>query len=173
MIAILAIVVTGTLRRARERAVRADCISRLKVIGFEVMEYGDLRNQSNEIPANMPNDIVSIVKALSNVTSSAVFLYCPGDSRAGARAEPDFRLVTRKNISYSFVPNLLWQSVLPDSIISLDRIDATAAGSTWPTNGNHKGAYGNILFNDGHVEFRKVLPSALKDKDGKEVVLSP
>ena len=62
---------------------------------------------------------------------------------------------------------------MPDSIIALDRIYVTAAGSSWPTTGNHKDMGGNILFNDGHVDFCTNLPSALKDKDGKEIVLSP
>ena len=113
------------------------------------------------------------MQLLSNVLSSAKVLYCPSDRRAGARPEADFKKLTTKNISYSYVPNLKWQGSMPDSIMALDRIYVTAAGSSWPTTGNHKDMGGNILFNDGHVDFCTNLPSALKDKDGKEIVLSP
>ena len=57
--------------------------------------------------------------------------------------------------------------------MALDQIAATASGSLWPTNGNHKYAGGNVLFNDGRAEWHTHLPSALTDKDGKEFVLSP
>ena len=43
----------------------------------------------------------------------------------------------------------------------------------WPANRNHLGNGGNIRFIDGHVAWQSRLPAALKDKDGKEAVLSP
>jgi hypothetical protein len=81
--------------------------------------------------------------------------------------------LTATNISYSYVPNLMWKFGGPPKIVALDRIVATATGGMWPTNGNHKYAGGNVLFNDGRVEWHTNLPSALKDKDGRQVVLSP
>jgi prepilin-type processing-associated H-X9-DG protein len=116
--------------------------------------------------------LVGSMKLLSNVCSTAKILYCPYDARPGAKPEVDFDKLTVNNISYSYVPNLLWQNT-PDSILALDRIYSPFAGRAWPTNGNHKELGGNVLFNDGHVAWQATLPSALKDTNGKKVVLSP
>ena len=116
--------------------------------------------------------LVGSMQLLSNTLTSAKTLYCPSDKLPGARPEADFRKLTALNISYSYVPNLKWQDT-PDSPLFLDRIYTTSKGSTWPSDGNHGNAGGNVGFNDGHVSWANSLPYALKDKDGKEVVLSP
>jgi hypothetical protein len=116
--------------------------------------------------------LVGSMKLLSNVCGSAEFLYCPDDARWGAKPEEDFGKLTVNNISYSYVPNLVWQDS-PDSILALDRIYSTSAGHAWPGRGNHMGRGGCVLFNDGSVKWLTNLPSALKDKDGRKVVLSP
>ena len=90
------------------------------------------------------------MKLLSNFCTSAKILYCPGDPRPEARPAECVEKLTVNNISYSYVPNLIWQDS-PDTIVALDRIYSTSAGSAWPTNGNHKGLGGNVLFNDGRV----------------------
>jgi len=117
--------------------------------------------------------LVGSLQLLSNVVHDGKIFYCPLDRRPGARPEADMAKLTTNNISYSFVPGLIWQDVTPDSVIALDRINTTAAGSTWPTNGNHKSDGGYVLFTNGRVEWCTSLPSALKDKTGKEIVLSP
>lgn len=122
--------------------------------------------------SNQPT-LVGCLQLLSNACDSAKILVCPSDDRLGAKPEKDFAKITSDNISYSYVPNCIWQGKYPDSILALDRIYETKADSHWPTNSNHNAKGGNILFNDGHVEFLNALPSALKDKDGKEVALSP
>jgi hypothetical protein len=116
--------------------------------------------------------LVGSMQLLSNVLTTATVLYCPTDKRPGARAEADFKKLTALNISYSYVPNLTWQDS-PDSPIFLDRIYSTSKGSVWPSNGNHGDKGGFVGFNDGHASWANSLPYALKDKDGKEVVLSP
>jgi len=112
------------------------------------------------------------MQLLSNVLPSASVFYCARDPRKDARPESDFAKLTVKNISYSYVPNLRWQDT-PDSPLMSDRIYTTSLGDRWPTNGNHTGQGGNVLFNDGHVAWNLTLSAALKDKDSKQVVLSP
>ena len=118
-----------------------------------------------------PPTLVGSLRLLSNVVSSAKILHCPSDWN---RAEIDFgfdKLMTT-NVSYSYVPNLIWHDQ-PDSIVALDRINNTTEGSRWTPTGNHHDTGGNILFSDGRVVWTTALPSALKDKDGKQIVLSP
>jgi prepilin-type processing-associated H-X9-DG protein len=116
--------------------------------------------------------LVGSMQLLSNFATTATILYCPSDHRPGARPETDFKKLTTLNISYSYVPNLIWQDT-PDSPVFLERIYSTAKGSAWPTNGNHGSNGGNVAYNDGHVSWNNFLSDALKDKFGKEVVLSP
>ena len=104
--------------------------------------------------------------------SSAKVFHCPGDHRTGAQAEPDFKKLTILNISYSYVPNLNWQDT-PDSPVIMDRIYSTKSGSRWPAGGNHGTRGGLVGFNDGHTSWQSMLPYDLKDKTGKQVVLSP
>ena len=86
--------------------------------------------------------------------------------------KPDFKRLTTLNISYSYVPNLKWHDV-SDSPLIVDRIYTTSKGSAWPSGGNHGDEGGNVGFIDGHVARQTTLPTALKDENGKEVVLSP
>jgi prepilin-type processing-associated H-X9-DG protein len=116
--------------------------------------------------------LVGSMQLLSNVVPSAKILFCPSDSRPGARPEADFGKLTRLNISYSYVPNLQWGD-MPDSPVVLDRIYSTTKGSPWEHTGNHRSGGGDVGFIDGHVSWYRTLPCPLKDKDGNEVVLSP
>jgi prepilin-type processing-associated H-X9-DG protein len=116
--------------------------------------------------------LVGSMKLLSNIVTTAKIFHCPSDTRPGARAETNFQKLTTLNISYSYVPNLKWQDT-PDSPLIVDRIYSTAKGDAWPSDGNHGTNGGNVGFNDGHVSWNSTLPAALKDKTGKEVVLSP
>jgi hypothetical protein len=153
----------------REKARRANCTSNLKQLGLAIAMYAE--NYNGRLPMDAENPtLVGCLRLLSNNVGSASILTCPSDWRT--RREMDFSKVTTNNISYSYVPNLIWKDH-PDSIVALDRIYATEKGSKWPFTGNHKDSGGNVLFSDGTVRFVTTLPSALKDKDGKQVVLSP
>lgn len=147
------------------------CLRNLKQIGLAIAMYSDSYQGRCPMDSASPT-LVGSMQLLSNVLPSATVLYCPHDRRPNARAESDFKKLTTNNISYSYVPNLKWLDT-PDSPLMLDRIYATSARSDWPKNGNHKDLGGNVLFNDGHVAWNNTLPSTLKDKDGKPVVLSP
>jgi len=157
--------------RIRGEARRANCLSNLKQIGLAIAMYAD--EYQGRCPMDSANPtLLGSMQLLSNVLTSSDLLHCGSDLRPSVREETDWRKVTLSNISYSYVPNLIWQST-PDSALASDRIYSTSAGSVWPTGGNHKGQGGNVLFNDGHVAWENALPVALKDKDGRESVLSP
>lgn len=158
-------------RTTRSPGIRETCLSNLKQLALALAMYSDQNHGRLPIDSATPT-LVGSMKLLSNVVTSASFLHCPNDARPGAKAEANFSKLTTLNISYSYVPNLIWQD-RPDSIVALDRIGSTLAGSTWPKSGNHEGRGGNVAFIDGHVQWCTNLPSALKDKDGREVVLSP
>jgi prepilin-type processing-associated H-X9-DG protein len=155
----------------RDKARRANCLSNLKMIGLSIAMYAD--EYQGRCPMDSANPtLLGSMQLLSNILTSSDLLHCGNDLRPSVREETDWRKVTLSNISYSYVPNLIWQST-PDSALAADRIYSTSAGSSWPSGGNHKGQGGNILFNDGHVAWNNRLPSALKDKNGRETVLSP
>ena len=148
-----------------------NCLSNLKQLGLAVAMYADSSGGRCPMDSAHPT-LVGSMQLLSNVATTAQILYCPSDHRPGARAETDFKKLTTLNVSYSYVPNLIWQDQ-PDSVLFLDRMYSTARGSTWPTNGNHGDKGGNVVFNDGHVSRMTNLPCALKDTGGREVALSP
>lgn len=176
-----------SLGTARESTRRLNCQSNLKQIGLALAIYAE------EFQGRLPTDAVNLtllgsIRLLSNDLTSAKTWICPSDGRRGTGMGVDlprgYESLTASIVSYSYVPNQIWHK--PDdptapSIVVLDRIGtATAAGSTWPKDSNHmrrtpstKTKGGNILFNDGHVEWATELPSALKDKNGREIVLSP
>lgn len=170
IILILAAMMLPPLMQSREEARRAQCLSNLKQIGMAIAMYADNDPRHRGPLGGDSPTLVGSLELVSNLATSAKILYCPGDSRA--RPEYDFRRLTTNNISYSYVPNLIWGDH-PDSVLALDRIYSTSKGSLWPSSGNHRGRGGNVLFGDGHVAWQNSLPSALKDKTGRQVVLSP
>jgi len=170
-IGILAAMLLPALNQARERARRAVCMSNEKQILLAIAMYAD--NNGGRCPMDSARPtLVGSMQLLSNVVPSAKILFCPSDSRPGARPEADFGKLTRLNISYSYVPNLQWGD-MPDSPVVLDRIYSTTKGSPWEHTGNHRSGGGDVGFIDGHVSWYRTLPCPLKDKDGNEVVLSP
>ncbi len=169
IIGILAALLFPALNTAREKAHRAACASNLKQIGLTIQMYTDLYQNSNwTVPtdnssyasANTLNSLSLLTNG--NVLSSGRIFTCPSTTQ---KAQPIMSSLTDSNISYSYVPGIMWQSTSADSIVVLDNFPSgnNSAGATWPTTGNHKDAGGNILFNDGHVEFRQRLPSVVKD----------
>ncbi len=156
-------------RSGRDPARRAQCLSNLRQIGLAIGMYADEFQGRCPVGGNPPNSLDSF-RLLSNIVRRVELLHCPQDPR-GAPAH-SYSELTTKNVSYSYVPGIVWQDV-PDSVLALDRIHSTTKGSHWPVDGNHNGKGGNVLFNDGHVEWKVELPCDLKDKDGKLSLISP
>jgi prepilin-type N-terminal cleavage/methylation domain-containing protein/prepilin-type processing-associated H-X9-DG protein len=172
IIGILAALLLPALNTAREKARRAGCASNLKQIGLAIQMYTDLYQNSNW---TVPTDNANYGQALAvnsfgllsngNVLSSGRIFACPSSL---SRPNPNMSTLSDTNISYSFAPGIVWQSTSADSIVVLDNLPTAnnVLNTTWPTTGNHRDAGGNILFNDGHVEFRQRLPSQVKDGNG-------
>jgi prepilin-type N-terminal cleavage/methylation domain-containing protein/prepilin-type processing-associated H-X9-DG protein len=180
IIGILAAMLLPALNSAREKARRANCLSNLRQIGLTIAQYADANYE--KCPFNGAATDKSLPGAhfqvLSNYISSAKVFFCPSDSRGNAKAALDFSAFQnpqQTNVSYACTTGLVWQSTSPDSIVCLDRISTrnNNVGSQWNTTGNHKDQGGNILFNDGHVDFKTRLPFQIKSGDNTSLVLNP
>ena len=155
-----------------QAAQHARCMSNLKQLHLALLVYSD-DYAGTYPPMDLTNPtLVGTMQLLRKYVPSATIMFCLGDHRPGAQAEADLKKLTPVNISYSYVPNVK-RTDAPDSPVLLDRIYSTTKGSRWPSNGNHRTAGGNVVFNDGHGEWCTTLPRALKMSDGQEFVLSP
>ena len=172
VLAVAAIVLLiPALNRAREQARLTDCLSRVHGLGFAVAMYAD--NYQGRCPVDKPRTLIGSFLLMSSTAGSPKILICPCDSRPGVRTADNFGTLTTLNISYSYVPDMLWGDGRTNVVLWLDRIYTTEHGDKWPADGNHGTTGGNILFNDGHIGFFKELPENLRDQDGQPVVLSP
>lgn len=176
IIGILAAMLLPALNAAREKARRANCASNLRQIGLAIAMYSDVYNES--CPVNNANaasvGVAESFRLLSNVTTSGKIFYCPSDSQRTARQTIDANL-TAGNISYGYAQLLKWQAS-PDSIVVFDRTPSSASkGSGWASTAPHKNDGGNMLFLDGHVEFRPTLPFDIKTGSNStaNVILTP
>jgi prepilin-type N-terminal cleavage/methylation domain-containing protein/prepilin-type processing-associated H-X9-DG protein len=172
VIGILAVMLLPTGHKAGEKGRRAKCLANLKQLGQAMTLYA--ADYSGRYPMDAADaTLVGSMSLLSNRLPLAKFLFCPSDSWGHPLQANDFTKLTTNNISYSYVPNLVWNSGSPHKIVALDGIKSTAAGSAWDIHSSHKDTGGNVLFNDGRVEWHTNLPTALVGKDGRAMVLSP
>jgi prepilin-type N-terminal cleavage/methylation domain-containing protein/prepilin-type processing-associated H-X9-DG protein len=187
IIGILAAMLLPALNQAREKARRANCTSNLKQIGLAIAMYADLYNQKAPFNGVFTSGSQEHFRLLSNTVQSTKIFICPSDRRSPKPAA-DFGITsfTAANCSYSYAPGLIWQAVEADSAVALDMVGSGSpnsfsymtpadgfAGSRFNASGNHRDVGGNILFNDGHVEFKNVLPVTIKDGLGGLSVCSP
>jgi hypothetical protein len=172
---VLAALVWAALVAARERHRVALCNHNLGTLGLACALYAN-EDRLNRCPTDGPMPtLAGSLRLLTNynILVTGRFLFCPSESRPYARAARELAKVGPANISYSYVPHMVWHSSTPDSPLALDRIYTTKAGSSWPKDGNHRGRGGAVLFSAGRTMFCAKLPAALKDADGNEIVLSP
>lgn len=167
---LLIVLLIPALNNAREQARRANCLGNLKCCTLAFAMYAD--NYQDRCPVDKGVTLVGCFMLTSSTAGSPKIWLCPSDHRRGVGYAKDFTTLTEFNISYSYVPNLMWGGGT-NVILWLDRIYTTERGDKWPHNGNHGNTGGNVAFTDGHVGFFKELPENLRDKDGQPVVLSP
>jgi prepilin-type N-terminal cleavage/methylation domain-containing protein len=174
IIGILAALLLPALNASKEKARKVSCLANLKQIGLSCAIYSDSYDQRCPTDSSNPT-LAGSFQLLSNIVSYTSLFHCPEDSRFTTQPGDSFANLTSNKISYSYVPNqiLMQRNSSNDAIIALDRIYETKKGSTWPTNGNHRGNVGYVLFGDGHASIQVKLPFTLADRMGKEIVLSP
>jgi len=127
---ILAAMLIPALAKARESARRAVCTSSLRQIGAGLMMY------SCDYEEQFPENLFQLYPVY--VSDPAVF-WCPSDS--GDQKPQDIKTPKDALVSYKYIPGLC-ESDSPDSPLIYEDLE----------NHNHEG--GNVLFVDGHVEWK-------------------
>jgi prepilin-type N-terminal cleavage/methylation domain-containing protein/prepilin-type processing-associated H-X9-DG protein len=165
IIGILAAMLLPALNAAREKARRANCSSNLRQIGLSIAMYADL--YSEKCPDVASTTVEGAFNLLTNVTSSGKIFACPSDSAKTPKAlfagGVGGGLSGVTNISYGYAGKHIWQNS-PDSILAFDRlVPAGSANASWLSTSPHKSEGGNMLFLDGHVEFKPRTPFRILD----------
>ena len=162
IIGILAAMLLPALNAAREKARRANCSSNLRQIGLSVAMYSDL--YSEKCPDIATTTAEGAFNLLTNVTASGKIFACPSDTSKTPKATfVGGNALADTNVSYGYAGKHIWQSSA-DSILAFDRTPAAlTANAAWANTSPHKAEGGNMLFLDGHVEFKPKLPFRILD----------
>lgn len=182
IIAILAGLLLPALNSAREKGRRANCASNLGQIFRTIQMYSDITwaDGSRDInPIDSARTCLGSMKVMTNASlNSGKIFTCPS---TGQMLATQINTMTSGNLSYAYVPGLQLATISSDSILMVDRLGTSSSGANATsclngTNaigssfkdsgslaGNHKGDGSNFMFLDGHVDFRRTLPSVLKE----------
>jgi prepilin-type N-terminal cleavage/methylation domain-containing protein/prepilin-type processing-associated H-X9-DG protein len=164
IVALLIAILIPTLGTAREQAHRAGCLSNLRSLGHAMFQYA--QRHRDQLPnSNLANTWDpnlggrALLDLAANYTSPRVF-YCPSDQDP----EPDnitatvYFLENSAHLSYEFYP-IWWSGRQGPMLMQLNG----QAPLAWDIDGgepkasplqNHGTKGGNILFADGHAEWR-------------------
>ena len=156
IIGILAGILLPTLGRARESARRTQCASNLKQIGLALNMYA---NDSNEAfptgGTGAAAELQSLGKLFDTYITDRKVFRCPSDSGVTEISVltlgTDNTTFTASTCSYGYDDNHTAGND-PGVAIVADRLGTDTASTSLSNNHNHKGQ--NVLFIDGHVEWK-------------------
>ena len=164
IIALLIAILLPTLGAARDHANKTKCLANLRSLGQAMALYA--QGQHDKLPnGNLPSNVSylgggqSFCELARNYTSPGVF-YCPSDSdpEPTAITTSEYQVENSVHTSYEFF-SLWWPGKYGPLLMQLKG----QAPLAWDLDGgeqnpsplqNHGTKGGNILFADGHVEWR-------------------
>ena len=156
IIGILAAMLLPALAKAREQARRTTCKANLKQIGLGIQMYYDAQNP-NQMQAT--NSVQAFFTSIAPYVGYSVkVLACPSASNTTLIAAQATNAVTV--MSYAYDQSAVWQDSNGSYPVVWDNgfTAAYTAPNPWPSTANHREG-GNVLFNDGRVEWFSKWPT--------------
>jgi prepilin-type N-terminal cleavage/methylation domain-containing protein len=172
IIGILAAMLLPALNQARERGRRAACSSNLNQVAKAFTMYSDPRETGGfeVLPWDGDASGSTLYQSMTLLTNNHILttgriFTCPSTQQ---RPEANMELWTAANTAYWYFPKVKWQDIAADSPVMVDGgLVGYAKNDAWSeTTGNHKNVGGNVLFNDGHIEFNAKLRVKCADQNG-------
>ena len=175
IIAILAGMLMPALSSAREKARRTQCLNNLKQIGLGIAQYSGDYSDRTPAAGTGVTMVYSNLSLMSGYLTSPKVLACPSQTGKSPSATwAGCSDVT--NTSYAYqgagqygTSNMIWMADPNDIVAWDDNVAGSAKGGnaatvfsvnySWASTSSHKGAGGNILFNDSHVGWQAKIPT--------------
>jgi prepilin-type processing-associated H-X9-DG protein len=136
----------------RERSKRANCMANLKQIALGIGQYYD-DNTNQMPPMTSINGLATHIAPY--IGSNPKLFACPSD----AYMVPAATIGTMTNSSYALVTNAVWYATMAPMMFDKLRpagITSVTGSNVWSSKSTHQEG-GNVLFNDGHVEWSRAL----------------
>jgi prepilin-type N-terminal cleavage/methylation domain-containing protein/prepilin-type processing-associated H-X9-DG protein len=159
IIGVLAALLLPAIARAREQAKRGSCKNNLKQIGLAYAQYYD--DNASRMPADATAPTAQgVIQLLAPFISySAKLWVCPSSTNqlyTGVLTNIPAGSVAGA-VSYTYAVGVLWQDISLTPLVWDRNVANTSATNAWTSSYQHKEG-GNILWNDGHVDWNKLFP---------------